>query len=110
MSSLWRLGVFFWAFHLLFAEPCTALVVGSKHPHSANPIPNKPNGEKAYVRRRGNFSGLIKQAKTVVQSSEISSEKDRSIQFYSQASQDRFVYTLLYQLLGKRDGGYYLEI
>ncbi len=31
-------------------------------------------------------------------------------QSYSQASQDRFVYTLLYQLLDKQDNGYYLEI
>jgi hypothetical protein len=29
---------------------------------------------------------------------------------YSQASQDRFVYSLLYEILGKEDGGYYLEI
>lgn len=30
--------------------------------------------------------------------------------FYSQASQDRFVYTILYGLLGKQDRGYYLDI
>lgn len=30
--------------------------------------------------------------------------------FYSQASQDQFVYYLLYGLLGKKDPGYYLEI
>jgi len=30
--------------------------------------------------------------------------------FYSQASQDEFVYTLLYDLLNKQDSGYYLEI
>ena len=29
---------------------------------------------------------------------------------YSQASQDRFVYLLLYQVLEKKDAGYYLEI
>jgi hypothetical protein len=29
---------------------------------------------------------------------------------YSQASQDRFVYLLLYQILDKQDAGYYLEI
>ncbi len=33
-----------------------------------------------------------------------------SISFYSQAAQDKFVYTLLYELLGKQDKGYYLEI
>jgi len=31
-------------------------------------------------------------------------------QFCSQASQDQFVYTLLYDILGKQDTGYYLEI
>jgi hypothetical protein len=30
--------------------------------------------------------------------------------FYSEASQDKFVYTILYSLLGKKDPGYYLEI
>jgi len=30
--------------------------------------------------------------------------------FYSQASQDKFIYTLLYDLLDKQDTGYYLEI
>jgi hypothetical protein len=30
--------------------------------------------------------------------------------FYSQASQDKFVYAILYDLLGKQDQGYYLEI
>ena len=30
--------------------------------------------------------------------------------YYSQASQDRFVYMILYGLLGKQDQGYYLEI
>ncbi len=34
----------------------------------------------------------------------------KQVQSYSQASQDRFVYTLLYQLLDKQDDGYYLEI
>ena len=33
-----------------------------------------------------------------------------SIHFHSQAAQDEFVYTLLYQLLGKQDIGYDLEI
>jgi hypothetical protein len=33
-----------------------------------------------------------------------------SVPFYSQASQDKFVYALLYGLLGKQDNGYYLEI
>jgi hypothetical protein len=33
-----------------------------------------------------------------------------SIPFYSQAAQDKFVYALLYGLLGKKDKGYYLEI
>jgi hypothetical protein len=32
------------------------------------------------------------------------------MQSYSQASQDRFVYFLLYELLDKQDAGYYLEI
>jgi hypothetical protein len=32
------------------------------------------------------------------------------MQSYSQASQDRFVYFLLYELLDKKDDGYYLEI
>lgn len=31
-------------------------------------------------------------------------------EFYSQASQDRFVYTILYEILSKQDGGSYLEI
>src|SRR5271156_4992668 len=30
--------------------------------------------------------------------------------YYSQAAQDRFVYMILYGLLGKQDQGYYLEI
>ncbi|MFZ4673615.1 MAG: hypothetical protein ACOYL1_04660 [Chlamydiia bacterium] len=30
--------------------------------------------------------------------------------FYSQVSQDKFVYSILYGLLGKQDKGYYLEI
>lgn len=30
--------------------------------------------------------------------------------FYSQVAQDKFVYTLLYSILGKQDEGYYLEI
>lgn len=30
--------------------------------------------------------------------------------FYSQANQDKFVYSILYGLLGKQDKGYYLEI
>lgn len=30
--------------------------------------------------------------------------------FHSQARQDEFVYTILYDLLGKQDAGYYLEI
>jgi len=30
--------------------------------------------------------------------------------FHSQARQDKFVYTILYNLLGKQDAGYYLEI
>jgi hypothetical protein len=33
-----------------------------------------------------------------------------AMQSYSQASQDRFVYLLLYELLDKQDDGYYLEI
>ncbi len=33
-----------------------------------------------------------------------------SVLFYSQAAQDKFVYALLYGLLGKQDKGYYLEI
>lgn len=33
-----------------------------------------------------------------------------STQFYSQASQDRFVYELLYHISGKQGFGYYLEI
>lgn len=33
-----------------------------------------------------------------------------SVPFYSQAAQDKFVYALLYGLLGKQDKGYYLEI
>ncbi len=32
------------------------------------------------------------------------------LEFHSQASQDKFVYTLLYDLLDKQDPGYYLEI
>ncbi len=35
---------------------------------------------------------------------------DQSIIFHSQASQDEFVYDLLYGLLDKQDKGYYLEI
>lgn len=34
----------------------------------------------------------------------------QKMQFYSQASQDKFVYGILYGLLGKQDQGYYLEI
>lgn len=30
--------------------------------------------------------------------------------FYSQASQDEFVYTILYDVLNKQDGGFYLDI
>ncbi len=36
--------------------------------------------------------------------------KHEKMQSYSQASQDRFVYFLLYELLDKQDDGYYLEI
>ena len=32
------------------------------------------------------------------------------VAFHSQARQDEFVYTILYNLLGKQDAGYYLEI
>lgn len=32
------------------------------------------------------------------------------MQFYSQASQDQFAYTILYDVLKKKDEGYYLEI
>jgi hypothetical protein len=32
------------------------------------------------------------------------------MKFYAQASQDAFVYTLLYEILDKKDQGYYLEI
>src|SRR5579872_2564691 len=32
------------------------------------------------------------------------------MQFFSQASQDRFVYTMLYKLLNKADDGYFVEI
>jgi len=34
----------------------------------------------------------------------------QTMPYYSQASQDRFVYVMLYELLGKSDEGYYLEI
>lgn len=34
----------------------------------------------------------------------------RQNNFFSQASQDQFVYSLLYELLDKQDAGYYLEI
>lgn len=34
----------------------------------------------------------------------------KQIEFCSQASQDKFVHFLLYELLGKQDDGYYLEI
>ena len=34
----------------------------------------------------------------------------KKMHFHGQASQDEFVYTLLYALLGKEDKGYYLEI
>jgi hypothetical protein len=34
----------------------------------------------------------------------------KQLKFHSQASQDEFVYTLLYPILGKHDAGYYLEI
>lgn len=36
--------------------------------------------------------------------------KSKKVQFCSQASQDQFVYLLLYELLKKSDCGYYLEI
>jgi hypothetical protein len=35
---------------------------------------------------------------------------NKKVTFHSQASQDEFVYTILYDLLGKKDTGYYLEI
>jgi len=35
---------------------------------------------------------------------------DNKSNFYSQASQDRFAFLLLYPILDKTDGGYYLEI
>jgi hypothetical protein len=34
----------------------------------------------------------------------------QQVEYYSQASQDRFAYLILYELLGKQDVGYYLEI
>ncbi len=37
-------------------------------------------------------------------------QNSRQLGFYSQASQDEFVYTILYGLLDKQDTGYYLEI
>ncbi len=37
-------------------------------------------------------------------------ETSQSIAFHSQASQDHFVYTLLYEIADKQDPGYYLEI
>jgi len=36
--------------------------------------------------------------------------KHEEMRSYSQASQDRFVHVLLYEILGKQDEGYYLEI
>lgn len=36
--------------------------------------------------------------------------KFSQMQFYSQASQDQFAYTILYDVLKKKDAGYYLEI
>lgn len=38
------------------------------------------------------------------------SRPTKELEFYSQAHQDEFVYTLLYNLLDKQDNGYYLEI
>ncbi|MCX6990452.1 MAG: hypothetical protein NTX49_05250 [Chlamydiae bacterium] len=42
--------------------------------------------------------------------SKIHSLSCENLSFYSQASQDKFVFLLLYQFLGKQDAGYYLEI
>ncbi len=44
---------------------------------------------------------------TILRSSLDASEE---LAFHSQARQDQFVYTILYNLLGKQDAGYYLEI
>ena len=51
-------------------------------------------------------------ASTPEQPSHLSSQTDNSeqIHFHSQASQDEFVHTILYNLLNKQDQGYYLEI
>jgi hypothetical protein len=40
----------------------------------------------------------------------VASAPHKQMQSYSQASQDQFVYSLLYELLDKQDEGYYLEI
>ncbi len=40
----------------------------------------------------------------------IASSNHEKMQSFSQASQDRFVYLLLYEVLNKQDDGYYLEI
>lgn len=37
-------------------------------------------------------------------------DASEEIMFRSQANQDEFVYTILYDLLGKQDSGYYLEV
>jgi hypothetical protein len=50
---------------------------------------------KANFKSSGNFDTLTQMDK---------------MDFYSQASQDSFVYAILYCLLGKQDQGYYLEI
>src|SRR5581483_6212253 len=41
---------------------------------------------------------------------QLGAEQIQPIQFYSQATQDRFVYTFICQLLDKQNVGYYLEI
>jgi len=37
-------------------------------------------------------------------------DANEEVAFHSQARQHEFVYTILYNLLGKQDAGYYLEI
>lgn len=52
---------------------------------------------------------IAKESTSLIDNSSILSTLNQS-NFYSQAGQDRFVYGLLYGILGKKDKGYYLEI
>ncbi len=55
------------------------------------------------------FMNVLESIPTEIPSYSILTQRDEE-SFYSQASQDKFVYALLYDLLGKQDKGYYLEI